>query len=109
MSSDDQASQHEGIIAWIMEDTHWSRAGLVSARLLSLLGPLVRGGTGRTVSLVYHQLPIYMLHQYEEHGHGAFKREVNRSLPSNRAPLTDRKIFWINIAGVWGWIWRRSI
>src|SRR6185312_15205456 len=52
--------------------------------------------------LVYYQLPLYMFHQYEEHGHGAFRREVNRLLPANRAPVTSRKIFWINIAGVWG-------
>jgi hypothetical protein len=71
------------------------------ALVLMLLGPLVRSGAGRAVSLVYYQLPLYMFHQYEEHGHGAFRREVNRMLPANRAPVTSRKIFWINITGVW--------
>ncbi len=102
VQAEDPSSRNDRFIAWIMEDTHWSRAGLVSGLILMLIGPLVRGGTARAVSLVYQQLPLYMFHQYEEHGHSAFKREVNKMLPSNRARLTNRKIFWINIAGVWG-------
>lgn len=100
--AEDPSSSTDRFTTWIVEDTHWSRAGLVSGLVLLLLGPLVRSGAGRAVSLVYHQLPLYMFHQYEEHGHSAFKRDVNRMLPANRARLTDRKIFWINIAGVWG-------
>ncbi|MGH2387123.1 MAG: HXXEE domain-containing protein [Chloroflexota bacterium] len=102
VQAEDPSSSNDRFTTWIMGDTHWSRAGLVSGLVLMLIGPLVRSSAGRVVSLVYYQLPLYMFHQYEEHGHGAFKREVNRMLPSNRAPLTDRKIFWINIAGVWG-------
>ena len=87
--------------AWFMRDSHWSRAGLPLAIVLFLLGPIVRRGIGRGVFPVYLQLPVYMLHQYEEHAHGAFKRDVNRLL-AGRARLTDRTIFWINILGVWG-------
>lgn len=87
-------------VNWFMRDTHWSRAGLPLAAVLLALGPIVRRGLGRAEFLVYLQLPVYMLHQYEEHGHGAFKRYANQLL-AGRAHLTDRKIFWINMLGVW--------
>jgi hypothetical protein len=81
VQAEDPFSSHDRFTAWIVEDTHWSRAGLPMAIVLMLLGPLVRSGAGRAVSLVYYQLPLYMFHQYEEHGHGAFRREVNRMPP----------------------------
>ena len=86
--------------AWFIHDTNWSRAGLPLAIVLLLLGPIVRRSIGKGVFQVYLQLPVYMLHQYEEHGHGAFKRDVNRLL-AGRAHVTDRQIFWINILSVW--------
>lgn len=95
------ASSGDTFAAWFMRDIHWSRAGLPLAIVLLLLGPVVRRGLGRGVFPVYLQLPVYMLHQYEEHGHGAFKRDVNRLL-AGRARLTDRTIFWDNTLGVWG-------
>lgn len=87
---------------WFVQDIHWSRAGIPLAGALLLLAPLVRRAVGRAPFLVYLQWPVYLLHQYEEHGHGAFKREVNRVLPSSFGRLTDQTIFWINIPGVWG-------
>ncbi len=89
-------------VDWIVRDTHWSRAGLPLAMVLLLIAPVVRRGMGRAPFLVYLQLPVYMLHQYEEHAHGAFKADANRSLRPRGRRLTDRKIFWVNILGVWG-------
>jgi hypothetical protein len=67
-----------------------------------LLAPFVRKGVGRASFLVYLQLPAYMIHQYEEHGRGAFQREMNAMLPPGIGRLTDRNIFWSNVLGVWG-------
>lgn len=88
--------------AWIVQDTHWSRVGIPLAVALLLLAPFVRRGAGRAPFLVYLQWPVDLLHQYEEHAHGAFKRELNRMLPPDVGRLTDQTIFWINIPGVWG-------
>lgn len=85
-----------------MRDTSWSRVGLPLAAGLLVLAPLVRRRVGRATLLVYLQLPAYMLHQYEEHGHGAFKREMNALLPPTVGRLTDRNIFLTNVVGVWG-------
>jgi hypothetical protein len=88
--------------AWFMQDIHWSRTGIPLAGALLLLAPFVRRAVGRAPFLVYLQWPAYLLHQYEEHAHGAFKREVNRMLPPTFGRLTDQTIFVANIPGVWG-------
>lgn len=104
MTRSDQrtASAADTFPAWFVQDTHWSRAGIPLAAALLLLAPFVRRGLGRAPFLVYLQWPVYLLHQYEEHGHGAFKREVNRLLPPAFGRLTDQTIFVVNIPGVWG-------
>jgi hypothetical protein len=87
--------------AWFMSDTTWSRLGLGLAGGLLALAPLVRRRAGHATLLTYLQLPAYMLHQYEEHGHGAFKREMNTLLPPGVGRLTDCNIFLSNVIGVW--------
>lgn len=89
-------------VRWFMRDTAWSRAGLPLAVALAALAPLVRRRAGRAAMLTVLQLPAYMVHQYEEHGRGAFKREMNALVPPQVGRLTDRNIFWSNIGGVWG-------
>jgi hypothetical protein len=88
--------------AWFVQDIHWSRTGIPLAGALLLLAPFVRRAVGRAPFLVYLQWPVYLLHQYEEHGHGAFKREVNRVLPPSFGRLTDQTIFWVNVPMLWG-------
>jgi hypothetical protein len=66
-----------------------------------VLSPLVRKGLGKGLFSLFIQLPIYMLHQYEEHGHGAFKEYGNSTLLRRHGQLTDANIFVINIGGVW--------
>ena len=87
---------------WFVRDTSWSRVGLPLAAVLLALSPLVRRRADRATVLTYLQLPVYMLHQYEEHGHGAFKRGMNALVPPSVGRLTDRNIFLTNIVGVWG-------
>jgi len=91
----------ERFAAWVLRDTQWSRAGLLMAALAVVLTPPLARSIGFAGMVVYIQLPVYMLHQYEEHAHGAFKAYLNRLLPASRQ-LTDGKIFGINIVGVWG-------
>src|SRR5208282_488734 len=58
-------------------------------------------GVGPEAFLVFLLLPAYMIHQYEEHGHGKFKEFVNRVVGKGRQVLDDAAIFWINMLGVW--------
>jgi hypothetical protein len=96
------ATADEKQVPWLIRDTSWSRVGLPLAAGLLALAQTVRRRATRATLLTYLHLPAYMLHQYEEHGHGAFKREINALVPPTIGHLTDRTIFWINIPGVWG-------
>ncbi len=69
--------------------------------LLLLLCPFVRNGVSLEAFLVFLLLPVYMIHQYEEHGHGEFKAFVTGVVGGGLEVLTDRAIFWINVLAVW--------
>ncbi|MSP12917.1 MAG: HXXEE domain-containing protein [Chloroflexi bacterium] len=85
--------------AWFMEE--WSRTALPLGIVLLLLTPFMLSGLDIVAFLVFLQLPIYMLHQYEEHAQGRFREFVNQEVAGGREVLTNRAIFWINILGVW--------
>ncbi len=84
---------------WFLHN--WSRAALPMALVLLALSPLLLDALGLAVWLVYLQLPVYMLHQYEEHSRGAFKEAINRMRADGREPFTDTNILWINVGLVW--------
>ena len=85
---------------WFLHN--WSRAALPMAVVLLALAPLLLDALGLAVWLVYLQLPVYMLHQYEEHANGAFKAAVNGMRTDGREPFTDTNLLWINVGLVWG-------
>jgi hypothetical protein len=80
---------------------NWARASLPGAILLLLLSPFVHSGVGKEAFLVFLLLPVYMIHQYEEHAKGQFKLFVARSVGRGTEVLGDKAIFWINILAVW--------
>ncbi len=80
----------------------WSRAGLPLGIVLLLLAPLLLNTMSIAVFLTFLLLPIYMMHQYEEHARGRFKAFVNGMLAHGQEKITDVPIFWVNIIGVWG-------
>lgn len=84
---------------WFLHN--WSRTALPLAVVLLALGPLLLDALGLAVWLVYLQLPVYLLHQYEEHARGAFKEALNRLRTDGRAGATDTNILWINLVLVW--------
>lgn len=51
--------------------------------------------------LLYTLLPVYMIHQYEEHAHGRFVEFFNSTVGKGYAVLTKTSAFWINILEVW--------
>ena len=54
--------------------------------------------------MVFLQLPLYMLHQFEEHDDDRFRRFFNRTIGGGREVLSPLAVFVINVPGVWGLI-----
>ena len=48
------------------------------------------------------ELPIYMLHQYEEHDNDRFRLFANRVIGGGKEVLSLGAVFVINVPGVWG-------
>ena len=94
-------TSNESFAHWIIRDTNWSRGTVPMASVLLALSPFLRRGLGKGAFAIFLQLPLYMVHQYEEHGHGAFKAYANEKILRGRATATDGDIFVINIVGVW--------
>lgn len=87
---------------WQRLCANWVYGGFLSAFLLLGLTPLFSRGWSAALLLVFLQLPVYMLHQYEEHDHDRFRRMVNQLLAGGREALTSAAVFVINVPGVWG-------
>jgi Protein of unknown function with HXXEE motif len=89
-------------VRWLVDQWEWPYAAAFTALFLLVLAPLWWDANGAALGLVYLQLPVYMLHQLEEHRGDAFRRFVNERLAGGREALTPRATFVINSAGVWG-------
>lgn len=94
-----QAPTQHGSAQWLLHN--WSRAGLVVAVLLLALAPLIARTGDHTTLLVYLWLPVYMLHQYEEHSSGKFLAFYKKKMPGIAPALTERKLLVINLGAVW--------
>jgi hypothetical protein len=86
-------------MGWLLRQ--WQYAGFLTAILLLLLLPLWAFETGIVLALVYLQLPLYMLHQLEEHAGDRFRRFVNDRMAGGRDALTPMATLVINVVGVW--------
>lgn len=90
-----------GVMDWLVGQWQWPRAGLFTAGLMLLALPAWIEAAGVVVALVMLQLPLYMVHQFEEHYHDRFRQYLNRNVAHCEA-LTPAGAFWINALGVWG-------
>lgn len=90
-----------GVMAWLVGEWQWPMAGLFAAVLLLVLTPLIGAVAGPAIALVWLQLPLYMVHQFEEHHHDRFRLYLNQKVAHCDA-LTPEGAFWINSLGVWG-------
>jgi hypothetical protein len=87
---------------WLVDRWEWPYAAAFAGVVLLALAPLWWDAYGAALGLVYLQLPVYMLHQLEEHRGDAFRRFVNERIGGGREVLTRPATFVINSAGVWG-------
>ena len=90
-----------GVMGWLVGGWHWPTASLFTAGFLLLLAPAWFSVMGLALTLVYLQLPVYMLHQWEEHRGDRFRAYINRVIGGGREALTPTATFWINALGVW--------
>lgn len=80
---------------------NWVYGGFLASLVLIALAPLFARGASAVELLTYLCLPVYMLHQYEEHDADRFRRFINSVVLNVDDALTVDDVFWINIAGVW--------
>ena len=91
----------ERTLNWLVGKWQWPYAALLAAAFLTVFAPIVFKFAGLALGLVYLQLPIYMLHQYEEHAGDRFRLWVNNMIGGGRDVLTPIATFWINSLLVW--------
>lgn len=77
----------------------WPEAAAFAACFLLALLPIVWSEGGAAAALIYVQLPVYMLHQLEEHHGDRFRLYINERLGFEA--LTRPATFAINLLGVW--------
>lgn len=89
------------VLDWLIGRWQWPAATLFAGLLLLLLSPVWFAVAGPPLGVVFLQLPVYMLHQWEEHAGDRFRLYVNRTIGHGREALTPAATFWINSLGVW--------
>ena len=80
----------------------WPAASLSMGIVLLLLAPALAPTWSLALLLIYLQLPIYLLHQMEEHVDDRFRTFVNQRVFGGAEALTPMAILVINLPGVWG-------
>jgi len=89
------------VMGWLVGQWHWPAACLFAAGVMLLTMPVWAYAAGTALALVFLQLPIYMVHEFEEHTGDRFRKYLNRNVAGCEA-LTPGATFWINAVGVWG-------
>lgn len=80
----------------------WVYGGSLAGVILLIVGAGLAPFLEAPLLLIYLLLPIYMLHQLEEHYNDRFRTFVNRELGKGADLLTRGAVFLINVPGVWG-------
>lgn len=90
------------MINWLY--TNWAKLSLFLAVIAAVPIYIFIKPENFLLFLIWLQLPIYLLHQFEEHNWNGFKNYVNRNVfkvKEGDFPLNDKIIFWVNIPIIW--------
>jgi hypothetical protein len=87
--------------SWFVDNYGWARMSLPFAVLVLCSLPIFLTANNLSLILLYTLLPVYMIHQYEEHAHGRFVDFFNSTIGKEYDVLTKVSAFWINILEVW--------
>jgi len=80
----------------------WPYATACAAAFLLAVVPVLVATAGWVLTLIYLQLPIYMLHQLEEHTDDRFRTFTNAEIGHGKEVLSRNATFFIKSVGVWG-------
>jgi Protein of unknown function with HXXEE motif len=83
---------------------NWVYGGFVAGLLLLLLTPVLVRSWPAPLVATFLCLPVYMIHQYEEHDNDRFRLFVNQKIGKGRVGLSPLAVFVINVPGVWGMV-----
>ncbi len=83
---------------------YWVYGGFLAGLLLLILLPELAHYWSSALLVVFLQLPVYMIHQFEEHDDDRFRHFFNRTIGGGREVLSPLAVFVINVPGVWGLI-----
>lgn len=81
---------------------NWVYGGFTAGLLLLLLMPLMTASWPASLTATFILLPVYMLHQYEEHDHDRFRLFFNATIGKGKDVLSPTAVFITNVPGVWG-------
>ena len=81
---------------------NWVYGGFLAGLLLLLLTPVLVHPWPVSLVTTFLCLPVYMVHQYEEHDNDRFRLFVNQKIGKRRVGLSLLAVFVIKVPGVWG-------
>lgn len=84
--------------------SNWVYGSGLSGLLLLALTPLLMLHESAPLIATFLILPIYMIHQYEEHNHDRFRIFANKTIGKGQEALTPLTLFIINVPVVWSLI-----
>jgi Protein of unknown function with HXXEE motif len=87
---------------WLVTDWYWPHAALFSGILITILLLALMPKIGLVLFLVCIQLPMYLIHQFEEHYENRFRNLFNQLIGQGYEVLTADAAFIINSVFVWG-------
>ena len=91
------------MINWMYKN--WAKICIILSVVVTLIIFLVVKTSDVLLFLIWIQIPIYLLHQFEEHSWpGGFKKFFNKEIfhvEDGEYPLNDTNIFWINVPIIW--------
>jgi hypothetical protein len=86
-------------MTWFLHN--WMYGGFIAGLFLLAVTPFMADAMSPALLAVYLQLPIYMLHQLEEHEGDRFRHFANTHMAGGREALTTPDVVVINVVGVW--------
>jgi len=90
------------VLDWLIGKWNWPGAAAFCGCVLLLLAPIVWAVGDESIFWIFLQLPIYMIHQLEEHAGDRFRTFINTTLGGGVEVLSRPATFVINSVGVWG-------
>ncbi|MBD8891803.1 HXXEE domain-containing protein [Roseibium litorale] len=90
----------KGILSRLQQN--WVYGGFLASLVFLVLAPVLTQDWPVAELLVYLSLPVYMIHQLEEHDGDRFREFINRVIGHGHEVLTTPVVFVVNVLGVWG-------